>query len=76
MYKNYHNMKYYILINPFTNKPIQFSTFKDEDFTVSNVPNNVGPDTVIQTGKALCIETEFDLSLLEKTYDPNTGTFN
>lgn len=69
-------MKYYILINPFTNKPIQFSTFKDEDFDVSNIPPNVNSQTVITTAKALCIEIEYDASLLEKTYDPSTGTFN
>lgn len=69
-------MKYYILINPFTNKPIQFSTFKDEDFTVSNIPEDINSQTVIQTEKALCIEIDYDASLLNKTYDPNTGTFN
>ena len=69
-------MKYYIIINPFNNKPIQFSTFKDEDFDVSNVPENVNSQSVIETKKALCIETDLDLSLLNKIYDPNTGTFN
>lgn len=69
-------MKYYIIINPFNNKPIQFSTFKDEDFDVSNVPENVNSQSVIETKKALCIETDLDLSLLNKIYNPNTGTFN
>ena len=74
--QKYFNMKYYIIINPFNNKPIQFSTFKDEDFDVSNVPENVNSQSVIETKKALCIETDLDLSLLNKIYDPNTGTFN
>jgi hypothetical protein len=62
----------YIIINPFTNKPIQFSTFKDEDFKITNKNS----DDTFETRTALCLEHEFDLSLLEKTYDPNTGTFN
>lgn len=69
-------MKYYILINPFTNKPIQFSTFKDENFIVSNIPNDVNSETIIESKNALCIEIDYDYSLLEKTYDPITGTFN
>jgi hypothetical protein len=69
-------MKYYILINPFNYKPIQFSTFKDEDFNVANIPNEVNSDTVIATAKALCVESEYDPTLLGKTYDPLTGTFN
>lgn len=69
-------MKYYILINPFNNKPIQFSTFKDEDFIVSNIPDNINSDTVVESKKAICLEVDFDFSLLEKTYDPATGTFN
>jgi hypothetical protein len=62
----------YIIINPFTNKPIQFSTFKDEDFQVTD--RNLNGD--FETRTALCLEHEFDLSLLEKIYDPITGTFN
>lgn len=62
----------YIIINPFTNKPIQFSSFKDEDFQVTD--RNLNGD--FETKIALCLEHEFDLSLLEKTYDPITGTFN
>jgi hypothetical protein len=69
-------MKYYIIINPFTYKPIQFSTFKDDEFVVSNIPSNINSETVIESANAICLETEFDISLLEKTYDPNTGTFN
>lgn len=69
-------MKIYILINPFTFKPIQFSTFIDEDFTVSNIPDQITTDTVIESKKALCIEVNYDSTLMEKTYDPETGTFN
>ena len=62
----------YIIINPFTNKPIQFSTFKDENYQVTDKNNNGD----YETKTALCLEYEYDLSLLEKTYDPITGTFN
>lgn len=62
----------YIIINPFTNKPIQFSSFKDEDFKVTER----NPNGDFETKIALCLEIEYDISLLEKTYDPNTGTFN
>ena len=68
-------MKYYILINPFTNKPIQFSTFKDEDFDVANIPTNMTVGLVVETSKAICVEVEYDPSLLEKTFDPVTKTF-
>lgn len=61
----------YIIINPFTNKPIQFSTFKDEDFNITNKNS----DNTFETRKALCIEQEHDLSLLEKTYNPTTNQF-
>lgn len=61
----------YIIINPFTNKPIQFSSFKDEDFKVTER----NPNGDFETKTAMCLETEYDISLLEKTYDPNTGSF-
>lgn len=62
----------YIIINPFTKKPIQFSSFIDEDTKITQRNS----DGNFETKTALCIEHEFDLSLLEKTYDPDTGTFN
>lgn len=62
----------YIIINPFTNKPIQFSTFKDEGFQVTDRNSNGD----YETKTALCLECEYDLSLLQKTYDSVTGTFN
>lgn len=61
----------YIIINPFTNKPIQFSSFKDEDFKITNK----NPDNTFETKTALCLEQEFDLSLLDKTYNPSTKQF-
>jgi len=62
----------YIIINPFNNKPIQFSSFKDEDFKITDRNSNGD----FETRTAFCLEHEYDISLLEKTYDPNTGTFN
>ena len=69
-------MKYYILINPFTNKPIQFSTFKNDDFKVVDISIDSNGNRIANTQNALCLETDYDYSLLEKTYDPTTGTFN
>jgi hypothetical protein len=69
-------MKYYILINPFTNKPIQFSTFKNDDFKVADISIDSNGNRIANTQNALCLETDYDFSLLEKTYDPNTETFN
>jgi hypothetical protein len=69
-------MNYYILINPFTNKPIQFSSFKDENFEVTNISIDENNNRSANTQNALCIESDYDISLLDKTYDPITGTFN
>jgi len=62
----------YIIINTFTNKPIQFSSFKDEDFKITHKHE----DGTFETRVALCLEHDYDISLLEKIYDPNTDTFN
>lgn len=68
-------MKNYILINPYNNKPIMFSSFRDEKFIVGNtkVINN---QTIPESKPAICIEVEHDPELLSKTYNPETGTFN
>ena len=68
-------MQYYIIINPFTNKPIQFSTLKDEKFLVKEViSSNLSGPPFIQTGYGICLEVaDFDQALLEKTYNPETG---
>lgn len=69
-------MKYYALINPFTNKVEQFTTFVDEDFTVTNIISNTGAAPTVESSKAICLEiSELDYSLLEKVYNPATGQF-
>lgn len=67
-------MKYYILINPFNNKPMHFTEFNDTNFLVSRRVEINGVNTIEQN-YAICIETNFDIDLLNKTYDPNTGNF-
>ncbi len=67
----------YILINPETNKPIQFSTFKNDTYTITRSDeSDENGQRIINTITALCIEQEYDASLLDKTYDPSTGTFS
>lgn len=67
-------MKNYILINPFTNKPIHFSSFLDENFIVAKT-SVINQQTVIEHANALCIEVPYDSELLNKTYNPTTGSF-
>jgi hypothetical protein len=67
-------MKTYILINPFNNKPISFSQFKDEKFIVGNT-KQVNEQTVVESQPAICIEVDHNPDLLNKTYDPDTKAF-
>jgi hypothetical protein len=68
--------KFYALINPFTFKIVQFSTLKDEDFTVTNVESIPNGPPQITTGKAICKEIpSVDYTLLDKTYDPGLDQF-
>ena len=67
-------MQYYIIINPFTNKPIQFSTLRDENFPVNDVVSNFEGPPTIRTGVGICLDIpNLDYTLLEKTYNPETG---
>ena len=67
----------YILINPITNKPIQFSTFKDDNYTITRSDQtDENNQRIITTITALCIEQEYDIALLDKTYNPSTNTFS
>jgi hypothetical protein len=68
-------MTNYILINPFNNKPICFSQFKDEKYIVGNT-KQVNGQTVTESQPAICIEADYDLELLNKTYNPETSSFN
>lgn len=67
-------MKHYLIINPFTLKPIKFSTFIQAD-EVSNVVTGENGETIVVSAPALCIETDYDPALLGKTYEPLSQTF-
>lgn len=69
-------MKTYILVNPFTKKPINYTTYYDDNHVVVNTSTNERGETVVDQQVALCIEQAFEPDLLNKTYDPFTGTFN
>ena len=67
-------MNYFILINPFTNQPIEFTTYKDENFPVTNMSYSSNDTPIVEVKNAICIEIpEVDQTLLSKTYDPTTG---
>jgi hypothetical protein len=67
-------MQTYIIIDPFTYKPIQFSTFNDNHFWVTKQTNNV--NRKFESKKALCLPVIYNPELLIKTYDPETESFN
>lgn len=67
-------MKYYILVDPFTYKPLNFTTLRDEGSTASR-RTTVNGEIVIESRTILCVETEYDPSLLKKTFDPSTNSF-
>lgn len=69
-------MKTYILVDPFTNKPIYFTTYYDNNHVVVQTSTNAQGETIVERQNALCIEHAFDADLLSKIYDPLTGTFN
>lgn len=67
-------MKIYILIDPFTNKPICFSELIiTDDITNSTVDAN--GNRVFEKLPTLCLEVDYDPALLNKTYNPLTQTF-
>lgn len=68
-------MKTYILINPFNNKPVCFSQFKDEKYIIGNT-KVVNGQTIPESQPAICIEVDHDPELLKKTYNPATSTLN
>lgn len=68
-------MKYYILIDPFSFKPMRFTTFVDNDFLVTR-RTEINGETVIEENDAIYLEVDYDPELLNKTYDPQTGTLN
>lgn len=68
--------KYYILINPFTFKPIEFSEFIKEDVKVAHSSTDLNGNREFNFEPALCIEIDnVDELLLSKTYNPSLSTF-
>jgi hypothetical protein len=68
--------QYYIIIDPFTFKPIEFSEFVKDDVIVAT-STTINDKRVFERKTALCIPVDtVDASLLGKIYDPSTGAFN
>ena len=67
---------YYAIVNPQTNKLIEFSEFpKDNEKIVVTGSNSEGKYTVTHL-TALCVGPfEYDLNLFQKTYNPETKQF-
>lgn len=68
--------KFYLLINPITNKAIEYSEFLKQDkvIAISGIDsnNNYKVDFV----NALCMgPVDYDASVFQKTYNPETGLF-
>jgi hypothetical protein len=66
----------YILIDPYTNKPMYFSTFANEEQLVVRTFIDANGNTQVQKQPAYCVEVEYDSELLNKTYDFSTKTFS
>jgi len=62
-----------LLIDPFTFKPKEFSVFAPADYKAAK-SNVVDGKTQIEFKQYIQLEVEYDASLLEKTYDPETNT--
>ena len=65
----------YAIVNPITNKIIQFSQLENTNFKHLHVEyvNEVRQVTEVT---ALCVPVVFTPNLVNKTYNPSTGTFN
>lgn len=65
----------YALVNPITNKIIQFSQLENLEYRYKHIETVDGlrKETNIV---ALCIPVSFSPGLINKTYNPSTNTFN
>lgn len=64
----------YALINPVTNKIIQFSEFKNENFVFANI-EFINGERIVTEHTALCVLVDYTADLRNKTYNPETNTF-
>ena len=64
----------YALVNPVTNKIVQFSEFKNESFNIVDIEFNNG-NRIITEHTALCVLVNYTPDLRDKTYNPETETF-
>ena len=65
-------MKKYIVINPLTNKPTQFSFFKREDIKFGETYTDSG-QTYVRFHEPIYLEVnEINDELLQGTYNPKT----
>lgn len=67
-------MKIYIVINPLTNKPTQFSLSQRGDLKFAETYIDSENKTQIRFLNAIFKEVEYDENLLTKTYNPNTDS--
>lgn len=65
----------YAIVNPITNKIIQFSQLEDLNFKYPHVEYISGKRQITEI-TALCIPVVYTSDLITKTYDPVTGAFN
>lgn len=66
-------MKIFLYINPITNKPYEFSYYSREDFCIANSEKQEDGTYLTKSYKPIVIEVDkFDISLLEKKYNPET----
>jgi hypothetical protein len=65
----------YALVNPINNKIIQFSQLENLNFKYIHI-EYVNDERVVTETTALCIPVVFTPDLINKTYNPGTGTFN
>lgn len=68
-------MKKYILINPATNKPSEFSFNKESDRIYGETYTNDDGITAVRYHSPIVLEVnEINDCLLKKVYNPETGT--
>lgn len=66
----------YCIIDPFTNKVIEFSSFKNDSYFVNQTTVDEDGHFKLLQERALCVEIpNIDVSLLNKSYNSQTNTF-
>lgn len=65
----------YALVNPVTNKIIQFSQLEYLDFNFKHI-ETINGERKETNLTALCVPVTFSPDLINKTYVPSTNSFN